>query len=178
MFSQLGISTEDWERTPLAVQTVVISLQHQLRLLQIRHTGYERQLAAIGQQLAQLDDLKAELAELRERVNQNSRNSSRPPSTDPPYQSPPPKSEPARRRHGGQRGHQGHGRSLKPVSEVDHIVELRPVSCGRCGHLLLGDDPHQARRRVRRCLSRAGRCLGSGTGCETGSFRTPTLKPR
>ncbi len=68
MFGELGIIKEDWERTPLAVQTVVISLQHQLRLLQIRHTGYERQLAAMGEKLIQLDDLKAELAELRERV--------------------------------------------------------------------------------------------------------------
>jgi hypothetical protein len=42
MFTDLGISAEDWEHTPQAVQTVVISLQQQLRLLQIRHTGYER----------------------------------------------------------------------------------------------------------------------------------------
>jgi len=47
MFSKLGISSEDWERTPPAVQTVVLSLQHQLRLFQIRHTGYEQQLATL-----------------------------------------------------------------------------------------------------------------------------------
>ena len=91
------------------MQRVVISLQHQLRLLQIRHTGYERQLAAMDNKLTQLDDLKAELAELRERLNQNPRNSSRPPSTDPPSQSRPPSSEPRGRKRGAQSGHQGKG---------------------------------------------------------------------
>jgi transposase len=148
MFTDLGISAEDWEHTPQAVQTVVISLQQQLRLLQIRHTGYERQLAAMGEKLTQLDDLKAELAELRERVNQNSRNSSRPPSSDPPSQSPPQASESRGRKRGAQRGHQGKGRSLKPEAEVDHIVELRPVSCAQCGHLLEGFDPQPARHQV------------------------------
>jgi transposase len=148
MFSELRISQEDWEHTPEAVQRVVISLQHQLRLLQIRHTGYERQLAAMDNKLTQLDDLKAELAELRERLNQNSRNSSRPPSTDPPSQSCPPSSEPRGRKRGAQSGHQGKGRSLKPPEEVDHIVELRPVSCARCGHLLEGSDPQPARRQI------------------------------
>lgn len=77
MFSELGISAQDWGQTPQVVQTVVVSLQHQLRLLQIRHTGYDLHLAAMNEKLVQLDDLKAELAELRERVNQNSRNSNR-----------------------------------------------------------------------------------------------------
>ena len=49
MLSELGINSEDWELTPPAVQTVVLSLQHQLRLFQIRHTGYEQQLAALGE---------------------------------------------------------------------------------------------------------------------------------
>lgn len=80
MFSELGISAEDWERTPQAVWTVVLSLQHQLRLPQIRHIGYERQIAALNEKVTQIDDLKAEMDELRERVNQNSHNSSKPPS--------------------------------------------------------------------------------------------------
>ncbi len=102
MFSELGISSEDWERTPQAVRTVVLSLQHQLRLFQIRHTGYAQQIATLQQKVTQLDDLKAELSELRERVNQNSRNSSKPPSSDPPHHKPPPPNAPSGRQQGAQ----------------------------------------------------------------------------
>lgn len=148
MFSELGISCEDWERTPQAVRTVVLFLQHQLRLFQIRHTGYERQLATLNEKLAQIDDLKAEMEELRERVNQNSRNSSKPPSSDPPHQKPPLGGEPSTRKRGAQDAHQGAGRALKPAEEVDAVVELRPVSCRACGHKLEGDDLHPARHQV------------------------------
>jgi hypothetical protein len=50
------------------------------------------------------------------------------------------KRESTGRRRGGQTDHQGHGRSLLPTEQVDHLVELRPVSCHQCGHLLLGED--------------------------------------
>ncbi len=149
MFSELGISAQDWERTPQTVRTLVLSLQHQLRLFQIRHTGYERQIATLNEKVAQIDDLKAEMGELRERVNQNSRNSSRPPSSDPPHQKlPPPPSAPTTRQRGAQDGHRGAGRNLKPEAEVDHIIELRSVSCRECGHCLEGDDPHPRRHQI------------------------------
>ena len=148
MFSELGISSEDWERTPPALRTVVLSLQHQLRLFQIRHTGYERQIAALKEKVTQIDDLTAELSELRERVNQHSRNSSKPPSSDPPHQQLPPPNAPRGRKQGAQPGHQGAGRSLKPAEDVDAVVELRPVSGRTCGHTLLGDDPHPSRHQV------------------------------
>ncbi len=148
MFSELGISSEDWERTPQAVRTVVLSLQHQLRLFQIRHTGYERQIAALNEKVTQIDDLKAEMDELRERVNQNSRNSSKPPSSDPPHQKPPPPNAQSGRKQGAQLGHQGAGRPLKPAAEIDTVIELRPASCRACGHTLVGDDPHPSRHQV------------------------------
>jgi len=148
MFSKLGISSEDWERTPPAVQTVVLSLQHQLRLFQIRHTGYEQQLAALGEKVTQIDDLQAELIELRERVNQNSRNSSKPPSSDPPHQKPSPPNAPSGRKQGAQPGHHGAGRKFKPAEEVDTVIELRPTSCRACGQTLEGDDAHPGRHQV------------------------------
>jgi uncharacterized protein DUF6444 len=75
----LGITEQNWEQTPPKVRALLISLQHQLRLLQIRHTGYELQIAALREQVAQIDLLKAEIADLRERLGQNSGNSSLPP---------------------------------------------------------------------------------------------------
>jgi transposase len=100
------------------------------------------------QQTIQIEDLKAEVAELRERLSQNSRNSSRPPSSDQLSHQPRIEKRPTGRRRGAQVGHQGHGRRLKPTAELDHIVELRPVSCAQCGQLLMGHDPLPERHQV------------------------------
>lgn len=119
-----GISIEEWAATPVAVQELVVSL------------------------LATLEQHQKRIADLEERLNKTSRNSSKPPSSDPPNAPSRPKHTPSGRKAGGQKGHTGHGRSLKPSQEVNRIVEVRPVSCGRCGALLLGDDPQPARHQV------------------------------
>jgi transposase len=116
--------------------------------LKTQIASQENEIAHRRQQAIQVEDLKAEIAELRERLDQNSRNSHRPPSSDPPSQTQKPKSEPRGRKRGGQPGHHGHSRQLKPVAEVDHIIELRPTSCTQCGHLLMGDDPAPSRHQV------------------------------
>src|SRR5215216_7948146 len=148
MFSRFGISDEDWQQTPAAVQQAFSSLYHQLLLLEIRSHAYERQLAQLRDQLAQIDDLKVQLAQLRERLGQNSNNSSKPPSSDPPQQRQQSQREPTGRKRGGQPGHPGSGRKLKAVTQVDRVVDIRPVGCLQCGGLLLGDDPEPARRQV------------------------------
>jgi transposase len=102
----------------------------------------------LREQLSQIDDLKVQLAELRERLGQNSNNSSKPPSSDPPQQRQQPQREPTGRKRGGQPGHQGRGRKLKAVTQVDQVVDIRPFGCLQCGGLLLGDDPEPARRQV------------------------------
>jgi transposase len=119
-----GISAEDWAATRPAVKALVLSLLETVAALQKR------------------------VAELEERVNQNSRNSSKPPSSDTPNVPPPPKHTPSGRKAGGQPGHPGHGRALKPVAEVSHLVIAKPIACGTCGALLLGEDPHPVRHQV------------------------------
>ena len=148
MWRDLGMTEQDWERMPPAVRSLLVSLKQQVRLLEIRCAAYEQELTMLRQQATRIEDLQAEIAELRERLGQTSRNSSRPPSSDPPHQKRRTSGEPTRRESGGQPGHQGHGRPLKLVEEVDHVVELRPTSCARCGQLLLGDDPHPERHQV------------------------------
>ena len=74
MWRDLNITKQDWERTPAAVRTVLLSLQQQGRLLLIRCTAYENEIAALRQQATQIDDLKAEMAKLLERLRQNSQN--------------------------------------------------------------------------------------------------------
>jgi transposase len=97
---------------------------------------------------ALVQELLRRLAIVEERLNQTSRNSSKPPSSDPPSAKPRPAKAPTGRKSGGQPGHEGHGRSLKPESEVDQIIEVRAEQCGQCGTLLLGDDPEPERHQV------------------------------
>ncbi|MGI8495412.1 MAG: hypothetical protein ACR2L1_08895, partial [Pyrinomonadaceae bacterium] len=56
--------------------------------------------------------------------------------------------EPSGCKQGAQTGHAGVGRKLKPISEVDRVVHLRPLACSSCGSLLLGADESPARRQV------------------------------
>ena len=119
-----GISTEDWSATPPAVREL------------------------IGLLLQRLGALEQQIAQLQERLNQNSGNSSKPPSSDPPNAPPRPKRTPSGRKLGGQPGHIGHTRPLKPLDQVQDIIQLRPTRCGTCGTLLLGEDPQPQRHQV------------------------------
>lgn len=148
MYKDLGISEEDWNSTPQSVKTVVVALQQQARMLEIRFTAYEQRLTEMEAKDAERESLKTEVAALRERLGQNSSNSSRPPSSDPPQAGRRSRREPSGKKQGAQVGHQGAGRSLKPVEEVDHVVELRPLRCRKCGRRLQGDDPRPARLQV------------------------------
>lgn len=148
MLNRFGISDKDWTQTPDSVQKAFSTLHRQLLLLDMRTEVYQRQLAVLHEQVAQVEDLKAELAELRERLGQNSNNSSKPPSTDPPHQLKTTSNESKGRKRGGQVGHRGLSRKLKAVAQVDRVIDIRPVGCNRCGYLLLGDDPAPARHQV------------------------------
>jgi transposase len=88
--------------------------------------------------------LEAEVAELKAKLGQNSKNSSRPPSSDPPgvTRTTP---KPTGRKRGGQPGHEGSERRLL---EPDFIVDYRPKSCGQCRRQLTGDDVNPSRFQV------------------------------
>jgi hypothetical protein len=70
MFSRFSIPDANWQQTPTAVQQAFSSLYHQL-LLELRSQAYEHQLVQLREQIAQSDDLKAQMADLRERLGQN-----------------------------------------------------------------------------------------------------------
>jgi len=93
-------------------------------------------------------ELLRRLAQVEARLNQTSRNSSKPPSSDPPSTRPRFTKAPTGRKSGAQPGHEGHGRKLKPESEVDQIIDVRPEHCEQCGTLLLGEDPAPERHQV------------------------------
>lgn len=94
---------------------------------------------------ARIAQLEAENAELRVRLQQNSSNSSRPPSSDPPHVKPAPARPATGRRRGGQPGHPRHERTLLPPTQV---VDHRPSVCDHCGGMLLGTDPRPEVRQV------------------------------
>lgn len=94
MWRDLGISEQDWAATPQAVRTALLALEQQVRLMSLRFSAYEKQLASLREQVTEVDDLKAEIAELRERLGQNSSNASMPPSSDPPAYKSSPRREP------------------------------------------------------------------------------------
>jgi transposase len=81
---------------------------------------------ALGVALARIADLEAQL-------KQNSKNSSKPPSSDSPFTKPAPKSlrGKSRRKPGGQPGHEG--RTLMQVQRPDRVVRHEPRCCGGCG---------------------------------------------
>jgi transposase len=80
----------------------------------------------------QIARLEARIERLEEKLREDSRNSSRPPSSDPPGKRPPPK-RPSGRRKGGQPGHEGTTRRLVAESKLDGIVDHWPERCSGCG---------------------------------------------
>lgn len=95
--------------------------------------------AVLAAMQRQVDDLRAELADLRDRVNRDSSNSSIPPSANPPHAKPAPPRKPSGRRKGGQ---PGHPRALRPRLPADATHDLKPGRCRRCRHRLEGTDPN------------------------------------
>jgi len=75
------------------------------------------------------------ITELESRLNQNSSNSSKPPSSDG-YSKPVPKSQRKKsgKKPGGQHNHQGHGKSM--ADKVTETVLITPDACPCCGENL------------------------------------------
>jgi transposase len=92
-------------------------------------------------------ELRVEVAELKRRLSQNSRNSSRPPSSDG-LAKPPVKSlrRPSGRKPGGQQGHPGG--HLQQVAVPDRVVDHVPLVCAGCHGDLAGgvDIGHRVRQ--------------------------------
>lgn len=87
----------------------------------------------VARQAEQIGRLEAEVAELRRQLGLNSRNSSRPPSSDSPFVKPAPKSLRGKsgRKPGGQPGHPGS--TLALVADPDERLRYEPGPCGGCG---------------------------------------------
>jgi transposase len=105
-----------------------------------RRLSYEELAACVVQQAelierlqAEIAEVRAENAELKRQLAQNSRNSSRPPSSDSPFAKPAPKSfrRKSGRKPGGQPGHPGS--TLALVDNPNERKRYEPGPCTGCG---------------------------------------------
>jgi transposase len=97
---------------------------------------------------ARFESLERRIADLEQRLNTNSTNSSKPPSSDPPSVKRRPPASPSSRKRGGQIGHRHHRRALVPSEALRQVIDCKPPQCRRCGHDLDGDDPAPLRHQV------------------------------
>lgn len=132
--------------------------------------------------LEQVRALNGRVRDLEAKLNENSSNSSKPPSSDPPWAKPVRvKKRPSGRRRGGQPGHPPHQRQLFPPEAVSATYDHRPAACAHCQRVFVeGEDEdlepvrHQIvdipevqptivehRRHVRRCHACQGETVAA-----------------
>jgi transposase len=87
--------------------------------------------------LDKVEQLSSENAALKSRLNQNSQNSSRPPSSDGYRKVAKINKQSTSKPQGGQVGHKGH--TLRQVSNPDEIFSCCPSQC-TCGHEFIGQE--------------------------------------
>lgn len=106
---------------------------------------------------ARIAALEKQVAELLEKLNRNSKNSNKPPSTESPAERLQRRArEQARekqrtkdeekKKRGGQPGHDGAQRALLPADQVEDVVDHRPVECENCWSPLPTIDDKDAQR--------------------------------
>lgn len=122
---QMPFSDEEWTQTPKAVREFVLTL------------------------IVRVQALEAEVSTLREQLNRNSHNSSKPPSSDGPKVPPKPRRRAkSGRKRGAQPGHKGTTRKLVPIEQVKESYDVKPDVCCGCGCTLVGEDPDPHRHQV------------------------------
>ena len=114
----------------MTVEEMNTQLQMQVNALNASLNSLQQSFDAQTALIAQLNQT---IQELREQLNKNSKNSSKPPSSDG-FKRPAPKSlrKPSGKKVGGQKGHQG--TFLSVLSDPDKIVKHMPSTCEGCPH--------------------------------------------
>jgi transposase len=132
-------------------------------------------MAQLPQTVAECHAVIAQLLQrvklLEERVNLDSSNSSKPPSSDGPGKGNRAQRRASARKRGAQPGHKGHTRAMVDEAEVDRLVDCKPEAVCECGgEVKLGEQPlrHQVfevppmRAQVNEYRVYSGRCQGCG----------------
>lgn len=118
----IKVAKADWAATPASIQALVVVLSERLQ---------------------QQDE---RIRQLEERLNQNSKNSSKPPSSDG-FGKPKGHQKPVKHRKAQENSKptSRQARKLKPSEACDQVQDVRPSVCAACGAPLSGHDPHPHR---------------------------------
>lgn len=87
------------------------------------------QVKLLREQVARLEE---QVRRLQARLDQDSSNSHKPPSSDPPWARKPSPKKPTGKKPGGQAGHEGRHRQRLPPGRVDRHVDHVPSHCRHC----------------------------------------------
>ena len=101
------------------------------QLDEICDSGKENTKALIRYLINEINTLKGELQELRDKISKDSHNSSKPPSTNGYKKLNTKKSKTKKKKRGGQKGH--NGKTLKQVPDPDQIKIHEVNECSHCG---------------------------------------------
>lgn len=106
------VTLEDLQQTPPRVLKLLIYLLERLQALEAENAALKKREAA-----------------LEVRLNQNSSNSSQPPSTDSPFTTREPQGKKAKGQAGAKKGHKGHRQEmLRPT--ITQVLAPPPCPCG------------------------------------------------
>ena len=128
-----------------AVVEMLLKLSADFEELSVRVRG---QSAAMRELVDRVGELEREVDELERRAGRDSRNSSEPPSQDPPKSRAERRREAraklkelskAKRKPGGQPGHEGKHRQMAGPEQLERRTEHLPESCA-CGHRFDGSE--------------------------------------
>ena len=118
----------------------ITSLKSEVATLKSQVTSLEKENAALRKENTEIKQenilLKIEISELKAKLNQNSSNSSKPPSSDL-FNRKPAFPKVSKGKKGGQPGHKGN--TLKQIDNPDKTVECRPKECD-CGHKFSAEE--------------------------------------
>jgi transposase len=98
-------------------------------------------LALVQIHQEQVAALESRINDLEARLNLNSTNSHKPPSSDFIGAKRKPPAPPSGKKRGGQPKHRRAKRVLVPPEKVRQTITCKPTNCRKCGQGLLGDDP-------------------------------------
>jgi len=130
------------------------------------------------------------LRRLEAQARQDSRTSSKPPSQDPPKSRAQRRAEArakakellakegVKRKAGGQSGHRGAGRELRPEDQVDEIVDHFPDACGGCGRGFTAEQRRPRRRFGRHQVAELPAISVRWTEHRTHQLRCPGCRAR
>ncbi len=110
---------DDWRATPEPVKQYIRTLEE-----------------TIVQLLSKIDQLEKRTEALENKLNKNSQNSSKPPSSDGPFKKPKKKIKKSKRRKGAQKGHKGYKQQLLEPTQQQEILPDK-CECG-CSTIIAG----------------------------------------